>query len=403
MPIAEISSRETLKNLKSNKAHNWPAYPGTPSRLQPFTRPNISPSFALKPGEKIFTIGSCFARNIEVSLEKLGFQIPTRKVSVPYEEYQNSFLKGQSMPPLTLENEIINKYNPHAMLNEFRWSLDSQYTFPFEEAFISCGNDLWIDPHLIFYNPAPFEIVKQHRRMVAENTAQVRNCRVIVMTFGLAEAWWDTKTELYLNSTPPISVLEKETNRFSLHVLSYGDIVSTFVEIHQLLKQNCPNDFRILLTVSPVPLIRTFTNQDILIANMYAKSVLRAAAQEIEYNFDNVDYFPSYESVVMSERSLAWLSDQRHVTEDLINFNVTRLYEAYIDPNYIEKFEIENSNPNANAMSYTELTTILVELENNYKEAMEHLHVKIASQFEIIKDLNKLKHPEEIDDTGPSD
>jgi hypothetical protein len=49
------------------------------------------------------------------------------------------------------------------------------------------------------------------------------------------------------------------------------------------------------------------------VANTYAKSLLRAVAQEWAAAHGNVDYFPSYEIVLNSDRAAAWEADLRHV------------------------------------------------------------------------------------------
>ncbi len=46
-----------------------------------------------------------------------------------------------------------------------------------------------------------------------------------------------------------------------------------------LLDQVCPRDYRLILTISPVPLSATFTPSDVAVANSYSKSVLRAAVE----------------------------------------------------------------------------------------------------------------------------
>jgi hypothetical protein len=54
-------------------------------------------------------------------------------------------------------------------------------------------------------------------------------------------------------------------------------------------------DLRFVLTVSPVPLTATYSGRHVLVATMYSKSVLRAAAGQLAENNAFVDYFPSYE------------------------------------------------------------------------------------------------------------
>jgi hypothetical protein len=57
----------------------------------------------------------------------------------------------------------------------------------------------------------------------------------------------------------------------------------------------------------------TFSTMDVVLANTYAKSLLRTVAQEWAAAHDNVDYFPSYEIVQNSDRAAVWEPDLRHV------------------------------------------------------------------------------------------
>ena len=54
---------------------------------------------------------------------------------------------------------------------------------------------------------------------------------------------------------------------------------------------------RIILTVSPVPLIATATGEHVLTASIYSKSVLRVAAAELARLEPEIAYFPAYEIV----------------------------------------------------------------------------------------------------------
>jgi hypothetical protein len=52
--------------------------------------------------------------------------------------------------------------------------------------------------------------------------------------------------------------------------------------------------------------MNTFSTMDIVVANTWAKSLLRAVAQEWAAAHENVDYFPSYEIVQNSDRAAVW-------------------------------------------------------------------------------------------------
>ncbi len=68
-----------------------------------------------------------------------------------------------------------------------------------------------------------------------------------------------------------------------------------------------------------------------LVANTYSKAVQRAAVEAFVRRHDNVDYFPSYESVVMSDRKRAWRDDQAHASDEIVRLNVLRMIEAYAE------------------------------------------------------------------------
>jgi hypothetical protein len=74
---------------------------------------------------------------------------------------------------------------------------------------------------------------------------------------------------------------------------------------------------RMVLTVSPVPLVATATatGDHVLVANTRSKAVLCAAAEEIAERHDNVVYFPCYEIIAGAPGKLAYFAaDCRRVT-----------------------------------------------------------------------------------------
>jgi len=112
--------------------------------------------------------------------------------------------------------------------------------------------------------------------------------------------------------------------------MTYEECKSSLLSALHIIRTNSKRDVKFVLTVSPVPLLRTFSDQDIIVANSYSKGVLRAVAQQLYTDYDDVDYFPSYEMVVNSPRHKAWRHDQRHVVPDQV-WAITRQFrEAYI-------------------------------------------------------------------------
>ncbi len=319
MPTSIISGPSAVENLKASELSEWPSRRDPENRIEPLCKPGFSPSFQLQPGEKIFTIGSCFARNIEKALASRGFDVVTRRIL----SAGTTLFKHRA--------NILNNYGVPSILNELTWALDADKPFDANTNLFELYPDRYIDIHLpAAIRPASRDEVLERRKVITDITAEVKNCRVVVMTLGLTEVWYDRQSELYLNYSPRRALVAKHPDRFELHVLSYEETLSYLRQIVTLLKQTCGEAQRILLTVSPVPLTATYTGRDVLVANGLSKAVLRTAADEIIAENDHIDYFPSYESITLSARDAAWEDDQRHVEQAAIDLNIGRMIDGYV-------------------------------------------------------------------------
>lgn len=300
----------------------WPSR-RTENRLEPEAWPNMRPSFRIQPGSTIFTIGSCFARNIEDFFFRLGFRVPTLDFKVPQSE------SGART------NLILNKYTPPSIFDDLDWTARVRRSGGFQdssavEKLMQVSEDHYIDVHLGGFVPVTYARAIERRRQVYDLFAQAFTADVVTITLGLIEAWWDNAGQRYLQLPPPRELAEAFPERFEFRVLSYEDCRDFICKSVELLNSGAkrPN---ILLTTSPIPLERTFTDQDVLIANCYSKSLLRTVAGYVADRFDNVDYFPSYETVTLTKSPDILLDDLVHVTEQFIGRIVLRVYEAYVD------------------------------------------------------------------------
>ncbi|MCP5080279.1 MAG: hypothetical protein GY948_01125 [Alphaproteobacteria bacterium] len=319
MPTTIIPGSKAVENLKANELSAWPSRLDPENRIEPLCKPGFSPNFHLESGEKIFTIGSCFARNIEKALASRGFDVVTRRI----------LSAGHTL--FRHRANILNNYGVPSILNELTWALDEDRPFDAEANLFELYPDRFVDIHLpAAIRPASRDEVLERRKVITDITGEVKNCRVVVMTLGLTEVWFDRQSGLYLNYSPRRALVAKHPDRFELHVLSYADTLTYLRQIVAVLKQKCGSAQRLLLTVSPVPLTATYTGRDVLVANGLSKAVLRTAADEIIAENDHIDYFPSYESVTLSTRDAAWEEDQRHVEQAAIDLNIGRMIDGYV-------------------------------------------------------------------------
>jgi len=270
---------------------------------QPFFTPAIRPGFRLRREDKLFAIGSCFARGIESALIE-------QKMDV-----LSTTTEFDSFPAINDELRLgfTNKYNTFSIHNELRWALDPAADFP-RDSLVEIGNGLFYDPHT---NPAlqlaGLEETIRRREIIQSVTSRIAECRVVIITLGLVEVWRDKLADVFIN-TAPIPVAQcSHPDRYELHVTNFAQNFSNLERIHALLSQFGHADVQIVVTVSPVPLMATFSGEDVVLANTYSKSLLRTVAQEWAAAHKNVHYFPSYEIVQNSDRLVTWEEDLRHV------------------------------------------------------------------------------------------
>ncbi|TKW68798.1 MAG: hypothetical protein DI616_02055 [Paracoccus denitrificans] len=299
---------EVLKLNRENKYDRWRGNEnGARERiLQKVCVPFGRQSFTASKENSFFTMGSCFARNVEERLALAGANVLSRDIKM-------RDLGGTSGRYMG----IFNKYNPYSILQELQFASGER---TFTEASLLPGSDgLFYDSQLRTNSgDASKDELMARREEIREFFAQAFTADVLILTLGLIESWYDNETGLYLTEVPNGRLLARTKERFSFKTLSVADTVSILNEIHALLKRHSKPGQKVLITVSPVPIGRTFTTDDIIVANTTSKSTLRTAALEFISSVEGVDYFPSYEAAMHSHPDLAWQSDRLHVSDFLV-------------------------------------------------------------------------------------
>lgn len=318
--IERISAHSAFMRARKNDLRRYPAPDRDGERLYPMAQPAARPSFRIGPEDTIFAIGSCFARNVERALEGAGKRILSRE-----------FRLGEIGESIDDGANFFNKYSIHSVLNEIRWALERD-SFPGEEILYPIGPDKYWDLQLGMAKlEFPVNKIIDFRHRYLDGMAAVAEADVIILTLGYVETWFDRKLGLYLNIAPPVGTINAEPKRFEFRVLSYHDILKGLNDLHALLLKHRKKPLKMLVTVSPVPLLATFRDMDVLIANTYSKSVQRAALEEFLIGKEGVDYFPSYEFVTLSEPSQVWSkNDYRHVSNKIVDRIMGNVMERYL-------------------------------------------------------------------------
>ena len=314
----KVKGERAYQKTLRNKFSKWPSR-GARNRIEPLCQPNIAPEHQISPDDKIFTIGSCFARSIELALKEANYNVPSADVRFPEEELWEG---------TRLHSGLLNKYTPQSMLNELEYVFNDRYS---ADSFLVEGDqDKYFDYQLHTNKGVTYERGIQRREQIKTLVKEfVTTADVIIVTLGLVEVWWDDKNKLYLNEAPPKKMIDKHKGRFFFKTMSPSEVFESVSKIIELLKKYSKKHTWIMLTVSPVPLARTFRDKDVIVANMYSKSVLRVAAElESEKSVD-VEYFPSFESVMLSDRKKLWKDDLIHLEYSSIKKITDRVVDKY--------------------------------------------------------------------------
>jgi hypothetical protein len=252
--------------------------------------PVVRVSFKIQSGDKVATAGSCFAQHISRYLSSVGVSSYITEASHPLIcRYDNYFQYGvytarygnvySSRQLLQLIKRAYGTFSP----SEAPWERAGVLYDPFRpglpDGYIS-EVELSLDRG-------------QHLNAVRE---MFENLDIFVFTLGLTEIWVSKLTGSVFPSCPGVIAGTYDEKVVEFINLGVDDVVKEMSEFIAILR-TVNKSAKIILTVSPVPLVATATSDHVVTATTYSKSVLRVAASLISSRHENVDYFPSYEII----------------------------------------------------------------------------------------------------------
>ena len=302
---------EVLKVLAANK--NGRSYPSRtdPRYSENFITPVFTPKFGIDISKvhSVFTIGSCFARNIEETLASLGVALPTTKFATPKEEWPHR------------PNGLLNEYNPGSISQKIIVTLKNKKS-PSETIYKNA--ELFHDLLLCGGSGVSYERAIERRAEISGVYSELINSDVIIITLGFIEAWYDNQSNQWLNRMPPNNK-DIEGNRFVFKRIDVEEVMNMMSEAFSMLDSLGK---KIILTVSPVPISTTLTNSDCVVANEYSKSVLRVCAERLRNDFSNVDYYPSYE-MARIPGLISYNDDNIHVKNSVVEKITSYMVKIY--------------------------------------------------------------------------
>ena len=307
------------------KARNPRArWPSVADSLKGEAWPQLHPSFRIRSGQTIFTIGSCFARNIERHLTALGCHVPMADFHLPPHEFHGA------------ANGAMNKFHPPSFRQSLGWTAaihdrDGKVTWadcaPMAYGF---GDGRYFDLDIGATGAVTQERFIDRRQHIYDIFASVFTADCLMMTPGLIEAWRDRATGFYMHEPPTQKAMLADRDRWELEILSYEQCLQDLLAAIDTVRARNPG-IKVLVTTSPVPMAATFSGQDILVANAESKAVLRAVCGTVTRLRPMTDYFPSYESATLSNPVGVWEPDRLHVASGFVGKIVSHMLDSYLE------------------------------------------------------------------------
>lgn len=266
----------------------------------------------LKRTDRVATAGSCFAQHIGHNLKKRGA----------------AYMDMEPAPPLFLSAADARRFGYGVFSCRYGNIYTSRQLLQlFEEAFgkrasldvVWENNGRFFDPLRPGLTPvgeeSPEIVIAARALHLKAVRRMFETVDLFVFTMGLTEGWEDIVNGTILPAAPGTIAGTYDPSRHVLRNLRYSEVLKDMQSFWTELRAVNPNA-RILLTVSPVPLIATGTDQHVLSATTYSKSVLRAVAGDLAADHADIFYFPSYEIISSAPaRGMFFESDLRNVNE----------------------------------------------------------------------------------------
>lgn len=283
--------------------------------------------FNISSDEKIAAAGSCFAQHISSHLKKNGYDVIDLEPPPPglpkelhqkfgfsmySARYGNIYTVRQL---LQLAQEAAGEWSP----GNFIWRKEGKFYDALRPA---------VEP----YGLDSEEEVLIHRQFhVSRVKEMLENLSVFIFTLGLTEMWVHKRSGTVYPTAPGTLSGEFDANLYEFKNAKFGEIVSDFKQFKMMLtKIRKKRPFKILLTVSPVPLTATASGKHVLLSSVFSKSTLRSVAGHLSDEDSDIDYFPSYEIVTNPRlHSTAFTHNLRSVRNETVDIVMRHFFNEH--------------------------------------------------------------------------
>jgi hypothetical protein len=255
--------------------------------------PVLAAPFRISPTDKVATAGSCFAQHIARTLVAHGFHyLVTERADDLSPEAQLARHYG------VFSARFGNVYTARQLRQLLEMALGDA---PSPQGLVwPRGDGRWVDGLRPYIEPEGFDgeaqALASRQQMLACTSDMFQGCDVLVFTLGLTEAWHRPADGVVLPLAPGVASPSAPMGEFAFVNFSHEQVLADMRAFFWLLK-SVNAKVRVVLTVSPVPLVATYEPRSVMASTAYSKAVLRTVAQELVNELDWVAYFASYEVI----------------------------------------------------------------------------------------------------------
>jgi hypothetical protein len=256
--------------------------------------------------------------HIEPSANKVGLQTPILTLGSCFSNNIASKLASNKIP--VLANPFGTIYNPISIFKLLDQACNKEY--PSKEAIVeNDGLFAHYDFHSSFSKSNESEVITAINEAVDDTHTFLETTQFLIITLGTAFVY-----EVGSTSEVVANCHKVPSRNFNKKLLTQTQILEAFKKTHQTLSKAYPH-LQIILTVSPVR-----HTKDTIPLNSVSKSTLRLTCHTLENQYDNVNYFPSYELLIDDLRDYRFYkSDMLHPSSDAEDYIWNKFSTTYID------------------------------------------------------------------------
>ena len=308
--------RDVGDHQRWHRAVTW----APPGGLDPVT----ATRFRIGPDDLIGTMGSCFAQHLSRHLARSGLAYFVAETAPEGTAVDDAVRRQYG----TYSARYGNVYTVAQAVQLFRRAYGD--LVPSEGAWPRGG--VLVDPFRPRVEPDGFadraSLDEDRARHLGAVREVFERSSVLVFTLGLTEAWRSRADGSVFATAPGVDGGSWDPDRYEFVNYGVDEVRSDLAEFCELVRSVNPT-VRILLTVSPVPLVATYEDRHVLVSTTVSKAVLRVAADDALARFDFVDYFPSFELISAATTPRNHYAPDLREVEDLGVAHVMRTFTQH--------------------------------------------------------------------------